>query len=198
MPSRYTDPRSTWAAEQFANNLGIGFEVAPIEALHDTAENALPELFSGGVGAENVQARLRMVILMGYVNQHGGMLLNTGNKTEAALGYSTLYGDTAGTLCPIADLTKPEVYQLARLIDAEAKIIPQFALERPPSAELRPGQVDPFEYDDISPKLEELVRRNQSNPAMRRAEHKRAQAGVVLKVSQKAFGSGRMIPITRK
>ncbi|HKJ28267.1 MAG TPA: NAD(+) synthase, partial [Anaerolineales bacterium] len=198
MPSRHTDPRSTQAAEKLAANLGIGFALTPIEPLHTAAQAAQPELFGEGVGAENVQARLRMVILMGYVNNFGGMLLNTGNKTEAAVGYATLYGDTAGTLCPIADLTKPEVYELARHINAEKEVIPQFALERAPSAELHPGQVDPFDYDEISPKLEELVLHNQSNPAMRAAEHKRAQSGVVLKVSEKAFGSGRMIPITRK
>jgi NAD+ synthase (glutamine-hydrolysing) len=139
-----------------------------------------------------------MVVLMAYVNRFGGMLLNTGNKTEATLGYATLYGDTAGSLCPIGDLTKPQVFQLARWINREDEVIPPFSIERAPSAELRPGQVDPFDYDDISPKLEALVQANRSNVAMRRAEHKRAQMGVVLKVSEKAFGPGRLIPITRK
>lgn len=198
MPSRHTDPRSTEAAAALAKNLSIGFEIAPIEPLHAAAEKAQPTLFGEGVGAENVQARLRMLILMGYVNQYGGMLLNTGNKTEAAVGYATLYGDTAGTICPIADLTKPQVYQLARQINSVKNEIPAFSLERPPSAELHPGQIDPFDYDKVAPEFEALVQRNQSNPAMRAAEHKRAQSGIVLKVSEKAFGSGRMIPITRK
>jgi NAD+ synthase (glutamine-hydrolysing) len=198
MPSRHTDTRSTQAAEILAKTLGIHFKVSTIKPLHTAAEIAYPDLFSEGVGAENVQARLRMLILMGYVNKYGGMLLNTGNKTEATLGYSTLYGDTAGTLCPIADLTKPEVYQLARWINKESEVIPGFVLERDPTAELKPGQVDPFNYDEISPILEQMVRQNRANPAMRAAEHKRTQMGVVLKVSEKAFGSGRMIPITGK
>ena len=133
-----------------------------------------------------------------FVNRHGGLLLNTSNKTELSLGYATLYGDMAGGLCPIADLTKPEVVALARWIDANRCPIPRFTLERPPSAELRPDQVDPFNYPRISPLMERLVRQNRSNPALRRSEHKRWQMGVVLKVSEKAFGTGRLIPITRR
>jgi NAD+ synthase (glutamine-hydrolysing) len=103
----------------------------------------------------------------------------------------------AGTLCPIADLTKPQVYALAHWIQASHAVIPQYTLDRPPSAELRPDQVDPFDYDEIAPAMERLVRENRSDLALRRSEHKRWQMGVVLKVSRKAFGSGRMIPITR-
>jgi NAD+ synthase (glutamine-hydrolysing) len=198
LPSRYTDPRSTQSAEELAKSLGIGFEIVPIEEIHKSVETNLAGLLDEGTGAENLQARLRMIVLMAYVNRHGGMLLNTGNKTEAALGYATLYGDTAGSLCPIGDLTKPQVYQLANWINREKEIIPPFSIDRSPSAELHLGQVDPFDYDDIAPKLEDLVQANRSSPAMRAAEHKRAQMGLVLKVSEKAFGSGRMIPITRK
>jgi NAD+ synthase (glutamine-hydrolysing) len=139
------------------------------------------------------------MVLMAYVNRHGGMLLNTSNKTELAVGYSTLYGDTAGTLCPIADLTKPEIYALAAWIqETRGNPIPPFIIERPASAELKPGQVDPFDYPKISPILERLIQENRSNAAIRRSEHKRWHMGVVLKVSEKAFGTGRMIPITRK
>lgn len=198
MPSRHTDPRSTQAAEELAANLGIPFEIVPIEPLHAAAEASLANLLDSGTGPENVQARIRMLILMGYVNRHRGMLVNTGNKTEVTLGYATLYGDTAGTICPIADLTKPQVYALAYWINAHKPVIPTFCLERSPSAELSPGQVDPFDYDELAPKLEELVRTNRSSMAMRAAEHKRAQSGIVFKVSEKSFGSGRMIPITRK
>ncbi|HFD39435.1 MAG TPA: NAD(+) synthase, partial [Anaerolineae bacterium] len=148
--------------------------------------------------AENVQARLRAMILMAFVNRYGGLLLNTSNKTELSLGYATLYGDMAGGLAPIADLTKPEVVALARWIDAHRCPIPSFILERPPSAELKPGQVDPFDYPTLAPALEALVRQNRSNAALRRSEHKRWQMGVVLKVSEKAFGTGRLIPITRR
>ena len=138
------------------------------------------------------------MILMSYVNRSGGLLLNTSNKTELALGYATLYGDMAGTLCPLADVTKPQVYALAHWLNTRPEVIPPFILERPPSAELRPDQVDPFDYDQVAPALETLVGQNQSNQVLRRSEHKRWQMGVILKVSEKAFGTGRLIPITRQ
>lgn len=197
IPSRYTDPRSTEAAQTLARTLGLGFEVVELEQLHAAAEATLGDLLGVGTTAENVQARLRALVLTGFVNRYGGLLLNTSNKTELALGYATLYGDMAGTLCPIADLTKPEVYALARWIEAHRCPIPSFILERPPSAELRPDQVDPFDYDQIGPALARLVEQNRSNAALRRSEHKRWQMGVILKVSEKAFGTGRLIPITR-
>jgi len=199
IPSRYSDPRSTSSARELAAALGIGFEVADLEPLHAAAEQTLGDLLASGTEAENVQPRLRMLVLMAYVNRHGGMLLNTSNKTELAVGYSTLYGDMAGTLCPIADLTKPEIYALAEWIqETRGHPIPRFMIERPPSAELKPDQVDPFDYPKISPVLEQLIQENRSNAAIRRAEHKRWHMGVILKVSEKAFGTGRMIPITRK
>jgi NAD+ synthetase len=199
IPSRYSDPRSTSCAHELAEALGIGFEVVNLEPLHAAAEQTLGDLLASGTEAENVQPRLRMLVLMAYVNRHGGMLLNTSNKTELAVGYSTLYGDMAGTLCPIADLTKPEIYALAEWIqETRGHPIPRFMIERPPSAELKPDQVDPFDYPKISPVLEQLIQENRSNAAIRRAEHKRWHMGVILKVSEKAFGTGRMIPITRK
>jgi NAD+ synthase (glutamine-hydrolysing) len=169
-----------------------------LEDLHAAAEKTLTALLDEGTTAENIQARLRAMILMSFVNRYRGLLLNTSNKTELALGYTTIYGDMAGTLCPIADLTKPEVYALARWINAEHQVIPSFTIERPPSAELRPDQVDPFDYPKIAPQMEQLVQANQSDRALRISEHKRWQFGVVLRVSKKAFGSGRMIPITRR
>ncbi len=199
IPSRYSDPRSTSSARALAEALGIGFEVVELEPLHAAAESALGDLLTHGTAAENVQARLRALILMAFVNRDGGMLLNTSNKTELTVGYSTLYGDMAGTLCPIADLTKPEIYALAEWIQAtRGAIIPRFIIERPPSAELKPDQVDPFDYPKVSPILETLIQENRSNAAIRRSEHKRWHMGVILKVSEKAFGTGRMIPITRK
>jgi len=198
IPSRYSDERSTSSAKQLAENLGIGFETVPLEGIHQAAEEALGGLLEGGTTAENVQARLRAMILMSFVNSHGGLLLNTSNKTELSLGYSTLYGDMAGGICPIADLTKPQVFQLAKWVNRSREIIPSFILERPPSAELKEDQVDPFDYPVISPQVEALVLANQSSAAMRISEHKRWQFGVILKVSEKAFGSGRMIPITRR
>ncbi|MCB9076872.1 MAG: NAD+ synthase [Anaerolineaceae bacterium] len=199
IPSRYTDPRSTMCAETLAGNLGIGFEVVDLETMHRAAEVTLGPLLDGGTTAENVQARLRGMILMSYVNRYGGMLLNTSNKTELSLGYATLYGDMAGTLCPIADVTKPQVIALARwLASTRHNLIPSFIVDRPPSAELRPDQVDPFDYAEVGPAIENLVQRQRTNAAFRRSEHKRWQMGVILKVSDKAFGTGRLIPITRR
>jgi len=198
IPSRYSNPRSTTCAQKLAQTLGLQFEVVPLKKLHGAAEKTLGDLLASGTTAENVQARLRGLILMSFVNRYGGLLLNSSNKTELALGYATLYGDMAGTLCPIADLTKPEVVALARWIDATRANIPSFILERPPSAELRPEQVDPFDYPTVAPALEQRVRQNRSNAALRRSEHKRWQMGVILKVSEKAFGTGRLMPITRR
>jgi len=198
IPSRFTDPRSTESARELAEMLGIRLEKVELEKMHIAAEQVLGPERSGGVGGENIQARLRMIILMSFVNQQKGFLVNTSNKTELALGYSTLYGDMAGTISPLGDLTKPEVYALARWINSERNVIPTHVMERPPSAELRADQVDPFEYDKISPEIENLVLANQSNAAMRNAEHKRWQMGLVLKVSEKSFGRGRLMPITRK
>lgn len=199
MPSRYSDPRSTKTAQELANSLGLGFQIVPIEPLHTAAEATLGDLLAdGGTTAENVQARLRTVILMAYVNKQRGFLLNTSNKTELSFGYSTIYGDMSGTLCPIADLTKPQVYELARWINRAEPLIPPFILDRAPSAELKPDQVDPFDYDVVSPQMEAFVQANQSNPPLLNSEHKRWQMGVVLKVSEKAFGSGRVMPITRR
>ena len=114
------------------------------------------------------------------------------------MGYATIYGDMAGTLCPIADLTKPDVIGLAQWLNTTHLAIPPYILERPPSAELRPDQIDPFAYAKIGPAMERLVHENRSNPALRRSEIKRWQMGVILKISDKAFGSGRLIPVTRR
>jgi len=198
IPSRFTDPRSTACAGELAGQLGVALEEVALEPLHAAAEACLGELPGHGTGAENVQARLRMLVLMAVVNRRGGFLLNTTNKTEASLGYGTLYGDLAGSLCPLADLTKPEVVRLARWLHATRRLIPRFVLERPPSAELAPGQVDPFDYGVVAPAMEELVRADRSDSSLRRSEHKRRQMGVVLKVSERAFGTGRLIPITRR
>ena len=199
IPSRFTDPRSTQTAREMAEALDMPFEVVELEGMHLASEQSLGPERSAGVIGENLQARLRMMVLMSFVNQGGGFLINTSNKTELTVGYSTLYGDAAGAISPLGDLTKPEVYKLAHWINEKFDgVIPEFILTRKPSAELKDGQVDPFDYDVISPELEALVRENRSNASMRASEHKRWQTGLVLKVSEKAFGRGRMMPITRK
>jgi NAD+ synthase (glutamine-hydrolysing) len=196
LPSRHTDPRSTASARELAGTLGIAFEELPLEPLHAAARAALASLLEedGDTTDENLQARLRMLILTAYLNRHGGLLLNTNNKTELSLGYGTLYGDLAGTLSVLGDVTKPTVYAVARWADAHRAAIPAFILDRHPTAELRPDQVDPFDYPVVAPAMEALVR---SHRLPRSAEHKRWQHGVILKVSDKSFGTGRMMPITR-
>jgi NAD+ synthase (glutamine-hydrolysing) len=198
MPSRFSDPRSLECARALTGGLGIKLELVPIESLHAAALELLGKLVAKGTGAENLQARLRMVILMAFVNALGGVVLNTSNKTELATGYGTLYGDLAGGLSPIGDLTKPQVYRLARYLKSVGVAIPDFVLTRAPSAELRSGQVDPFDYDRLAPELECLVQENRSNGMLAGSEHKRRQGPVVLRVSSKAFGSGRMMPVTRR
>jgi NAD+ synthase (glutamine-hydrolysing) len=198
VPSRHTDPRSTDAARALARALGTRFEKVDLERLHMAAEQTLDALLPDGATAENVQARLRMTVLMAFVNREGGFLLNTSNKTELALGYGTLYGDLAGALYVLGDVHKPDVYELARFINRKGEIVPRFAVERPPSAELRPGQVDPFDYDEVAPRIESLLGSHRSDAALRRAEHKRRQAGVILRVSETSFGAGRFVPITRR
>jgi len=212
LPSRHTDPRSTESARELATTLGIGFEELPIEPLHAAVGAALGSLLEGAEGGtttdENLQARLRMLVLTAAVNHRGGLLLNTSNKTELSLGYGTLYGDLAGTLSVLGDVTKSQVYTLARWATAHKAAIPPFILDRPPTAELRPDQVDPFDYPVVSPAVEALVQGER--PAhgsdadtaslqrlLRLAEHKRWQHGVILKVTERAFGTGRMVPITR-
>jgi NAD+ synthase (glutamine-hydrolysing) len=197
IPSRHTDPASTGAAREIASTLAIPLDVVDLESIHATAAEALASFLDGTaegrLADENLQARLRMVILMAHVNRHRGFLLNTSNKTELSLGYGTLYGDLAGALAPIADLTKLDVVALARHLGG----FPAFVLERPPTAELSPGQVDPFDYAVEAPRLEVLVQSHRSDAALRRSEHKRGQFGVILKVTETAFGSGRMVPVTR-
>jgi NAD+ synthase (glutamine-hydrolysing) len=210
LPSRHSDPRSAEAARELAEGLGVGFEEIGIEPLCDAARGVLGPLLDAspeaGVTDENLQARLRALVLSAHVNRRGGLLLNTSNKTELSLGYGTLYGDLAGTLSVVGDLTKPQVYALARWYARERGPIPAFILERPPSAELRPGQVDPFDYPVVAPLIEALVQGTPPPPApdiegwrrrLRASEHKRFQHGIILKVSQRAFGTGRMVPVTR-
>lgn len=216
LPSRFNDPRSTDCAAELARGLGIGFEVVSIEPLHEAALSTLAPLLAGDAGTtpENVQARLRCLVLMAHVNRRGGVLLNTTNKTEATLGYGTLYGDLAGGLAPLMDVTKPEVYRLSRWYNARHRVIPDFILDRPPSAELKPDQVDPFDYPRISPIAEAIVggadrkelqalgatdaEVERVDRLLRHAEHKRWQAPVILKVSWTAFGLGRLIPVTHR
>jgi len=218
LPSRYSSEGSLKDAEALADNLGIELIELSIEDIFASYLNTLEPQFRGkdpDITEENLQARIRGTLLMAYSNKFGSLLLATGNKSELATGYCTLYGDMAGSLAVIGDLLKTEVYGLARYINRDKEIIPQTILNKPPSAELRPDQTDqdtlpPYEVLDkiinlyivenlSSVKIAErgfnaeLV--NSVIEMIKRAEYKRRQAPVVLKVSPRAFGTGRRIPI---
>ncbi|MCB1187038.1 NAD+ synthase [bacterium] len=217
MPSRFTADMSNSDAELLARNLGMPFHVFPIEESVALAERRFTDAmgqYRSGLTRENLQSRERGKILMEISNDRGSLVLATGNKTEYALGYSTLYGDMCGALAPIGDLSKPQVYQLSRWYNQwkGREVIPQRSIDREPSAELRAGQVDPFEYERTGPLVDEIIVRQRSRselqglgyPAdeideafrlIRLNEYKRWQAAPILRVTRKAFGSGRKIPL---
>ena len=156
------------------------------------------------VAEENIQSRIRGNILMAFSNKFGSLVLSTGNKTELALGYCTLYGDMSGGLSAIGDLNKTEVYELSKWINRDNETIPRNIIEKEPSAELAPNQVDPFDYNLISPIVDKIIfgdeiEQNEQYLSLKKKidinEHKRRQAAPVLRVSKKAFGIGRRIPI---
>lgn len=221
MPSQYTAGASVEDAETLAASLGLDFHVIPIKPLFDEYKNSLESLFSGlaeDVTEENLQARIRGNILMAISNKFGSMLLSTGNKSEMAVGYCTLYGDMAGGLSVISDVFKTRVYELARWMNKDGEVIPERALTRAPSAELRPDQTDqdslpPYEIlDEILEKYVELnqspesiisggVPREMALDVARKVdnnEYKRNQAAMGLKVTDKAFGSGRRMPVAKR
>lgn len=220
MPSNYSSQHSKEDAKKLAENLEIRYEVIPIEKAFVAFKDILSEEFEGlepDVTEENIQARVRGTILMALSNKFGYLVLSTGNKTELALGYCTLYGDMAGGLAVIGDVSKTEVYRLARHANEKARkyVIPKRCFEKIPSAELRKGQTDPFDYDVISPLVDgiiedrkgkrELVRMGYKEKdvedvirRMRFAEYKRRQAAPCIKITPKAFGIGRKMPIVNK
>ena len=163
MPSRYSSGHSVEDARALAANLGVDFHLLPIEQLQDAFDATLQPVFAGeepGLAEENVQSRARGVLLMAYANKHGALLLTTGNKSECAVGYCTIYGDTNGALAPIADLWKTEVWEMARWLNRDGERIPTRSIEKPPSAELRPDQLDTDslpDYAALDPVLKRLV-----------------------------------------
>jgi NAD+ synthetase len=221
MPARYSSEGSLSDAGALARNLGIRYEVLPIEPAFQSVEQQLAKVFAGtkpNEAEENVQSRLRGVTLMALSNKFGALVLTTGNKSEMAVGYCTLYGDMCGALAVIADVFKTDIYQLARWINREKNIIPEASLTKPPSAELRPNQTDqdslpPYETLDrildayVVKNLgkEEIIRRgfdaavvNDVINKVTFSEYKRRQAAPGLKVSPRAFGMGRRIPIAQR
>lgn len=223
MPSRFSSQGSLTDAAKLASNLGVKYSVIPIEGAHAAMEETLAPHFgngSPGVAEENIQARIRGAILMALSNKYGWLLLTTGNKSELAVGYCTLYGDMCGGLAVISDVPKTTAYQLARLINDSCSTppIPEIVLTKPPSAELKENQTDqdtlpPYEIldrllahyveenrspDDIVAMgfQRELVQRVVT--MVQRAEYKRKQSPVGLKVTSLAFGTGRRMPIAAK
>ena len=219
MPSRYTADMSRDDAAEQARRMGVRYSVIPIEGMFGATLAALEGEFAGrAVDAteENIQSRCRMLILMGISNKTGKMLLTTGNKSEMAVGYATLYGDMAGGFAPIKDCSKLVVYQLAAYRNALGEVIPQRVIDRPPSAELRPDQKDsdslpPYEIldpilecfieDDLA--VDEIVARGFDRAVVgrvldlvKRTEYKRRQAPPGVRVSRRAFGRDWRYPIT--
>jgi NAD+ synthase (glutamine-hydrolysing) len=221
LPSRYSSEGSKTDAAELARRLGVRLDTLPIEEIFTASLDALECLFRGtqpGLAEENLQARIRGMLLMAHSNKHHSILLATGNKSELATGYCTLYGDMNGALAVIGDLLKTEVYRLARAINArDGNLIPEPILAKPPSAELAPNQTDqdtlpPYDLlDEIltlyvleNMTAPQIVERGYEEPLVRRvltmvgrAEYKRRQAPPVLKVSRRAFGTGRRLPIAR-
>ncbi|MGD2249244.1 MAG: NAD+ synthase [Candidatus Methanofastidiosia archaeon] len=219
MPSQYTSKESTQYAQKLAENLGITLIVLPIDEIFASYKNKLKKVFTGlpeDTTEENIQARIRGNIWMAYSNKYGHLPLASGNKTELALGYCTLYGDMAGGLSVIGDVSKMQVYELAQYYNAETgNVIPETVLTRYPTAELKEGQVDPFDYNIVSPLVDLIVEERTSrkdlidlgyNPELvddilkrlYKNEYKRRQAAPVIKVTKKSFGIGRRYPIANE
>ncbi len=219
MPSRYTADMSIEDARLEAEALGIGFRVIPIEPVFNAFLDSLEEAFAeteADTTEENLQARTRGVLLMAVSNKHGKLVLTTGNKSEVAVGYATLYGDMAGGFAPLKDVEKMEVYRLSAWRNTVSPVIPQRVLDRPPSAELRPDQVDqdslpPYPELDTILKLfveqdqspDEIVAQGYSRETVERIagmvlrnEYKRRQAAPGVRITQRAFGRDRRYPIT--
>ena len=220
MPSKYSSQHSKDDAKKLSDNLGIDYQVVSIESIVDSFEHSLKASYNGAkpdVAEENIQARARGSIIMALSNKFNWLVLSTGNKTELAMGYCTLYGDMNGGLSVISDLSKTDVYALSRWVNENSgsERIPLNSIEKAPSAELRPDQVDPFDYDVVSPLVTDLID-NQVSPSqlieegadpelvediskrIRMNEYKRRQAAPGLRVTSKAFGMGRRVPIVNQ
>ncbi len=222
MPSPYSSAGSIDDSQKLAANLGIRFETISIRSLFAEFTQALEPVFHGmkeDITEENIQPRIRGTLLMALSNKFGALVLTTGNKSEMAVGYCTLYGDMVGALAVIGDLVKTRVYAVCNWLNREREIIPVAILTKPPSAELRPGQMDTDSlppYDVLDPIVEAYVERyetperiaaehgfpldlvRQTVRLIERSEYKRQQAAPVLKVTAKSFGMGRRFPIAVK
>ncbi|RKY49910.1 MAG: NAD+ synthase [Candidatus Neomarinimicrobiota bacterium] len=220
MPSKYTSVQSMEDAKTLVKNLGVKSYIIPIDQIFQAYNSTFTEIFAGlpeDITEENIQARIRGNILMAISNKLGYLVLSTGNKTELALGYCTIYGDLSGGLAVISDVSKPDVYELANYYNTlkGRVVIPESILTKKPTAELKFGQVDPFDYKIVSPLVDEIINNNRTIEELikmgypeelvidtarriRRAEYKRRQAPPGIKITEKAFGIGRRFPIINK
>ncbi len=222
MPSRFSSQHSIDDARALAENLGIEFHIVPIDGVHQSYEKTLAPVFAGrqaDVTEENLQARIRGALLMAFSNKFNHLLLTTGNKSELAVGYCTLYGDMCGGLAVISDIPKTTVWDLSRYVNAQAgrELIPQRSIDKVPSAELRPNQTDqdslpPYEvldailqrYVEEERSASEIVKDGFDAATVARviklidrSEYKRRQAAPGLRVTSRAFGVGRRMPIAQ-
>ena len=221
LPSQFSTDHSVSDAVALAEKLGVHYDTVAIKPLYDGFEASLKPFFEGrpfDVTEENLQARIRGVVLMAFSNKFGNVLLNTSNKSEAAVGYGTLYGDMCGGLSVIGDVYKSEAYELARFINRTDEIIPWHTIEKAPSAELRPNQKDSdslpdyaildqilYQHIECSKSAEEIVTQGFDKAMVERTirlvnrnEFKRHQVAPILRVSPRAFGTERVIPIVAK
>jgi NAD+ synthase (glutamine-hydrolysing) len=222
LPGPFSSPGSIEDARKLAQNLRIRFELLSINPAYEAYRQTLREVFFGkseDVTEENLQSRARGTLLMALSNKFGAIVLSTGNKSELGVGYCTLYGDMVGGLAVISDVSKTLVYRLSHYVNSRRAVIPKATLEKPPSAELRPDQKDSDSlppYDVLDAVLEAYVEDSHSAERIAadrgfdietvrrvlrmvdRAEYKRQQAAPGLKISDKAFGYGRRLPIAAK
>jgi NAD+ synthase (glutamine-hydrolysing) len=221
MPSRYSSKESVTDSEKLARNLHINLIKLPVDSIFQAFLDDLASIFNNktpDVTEENLQSRIRGVILMAFSNKFGSMVLNTGNKSELATGYCTLYGDMAGGFAVLADIDKTAVYKLAGYINREKEIIPDSIFKKPPSAELKPGQKDEDTlppYPVLDPVINKYVENNMTVDKItgmgfdrdtvisvvsmiNRSEYKRKQAAPGIKITSKAFGEGRKIPMAHR
>ena len=221
MPSRYSSDHSVNDAVALAETLNIQYDIVNIEKAFCAFENILAPLFVGkkmDVTEENIQARIRAVLLMAVSNKYGNILLNTSNKSESAVGYGTLYGDMAGGLSVIGDVYKTDVYRLADFINRNSAIIPENIIKKMPSAELRPDQLDSdslpdynvldailYQYIELQKPAGRIIKEGSDKDTVLKVirmidfnEYKRYQAPPVLRISSKAFGAGRRMPLVAR
>lgn len=221
MPSKYSSDHSIQDALDLVNNIGCKHEIIPIKEVADAFDQVMAPAFNGlpfNLTEENIQARCRGVIVMAMSNKFGYILLNTSNKSECAVGYGTLYGDMCGAIGVIGDVYKTQVYELAHYINKDGIVIPENSIVKPPSAELRPGQKDSdslpdydildkilFHYIELKQSSSAIIAKGYDETLVRRiikmvnnAEFKRYQTPPILRVSSKAFGMGRRMPIVGK